>query len=145
MTPNQTVIDALECSGTALEQAERYYQSKEAEARETQTRIQPAVDACLKAGLVRKEDTTKLASTLSNPVTALEWLTKVANYVTTQADAQVTRMGQATEAPGKPGSSRSDATKRASVGPFAGRRTSRLRESDIRLYENLGLPVPSDD
>jgi hypothetical protein len=141
MTPNQTVIDALECSGVALEQAERYYQSKEAEAREAHARVQPAVEACLSAKLVLEQDTAKLASALSNPVTALEWLTKVARYVADNLNAQVQPMG-GSDAPvnlGKAGTA-----KRASTSPFAGRRSSRLRESDIQLFKNLGLPVPTE-
>jgi hypothetical protein len=143
MNPNPTLIDAIECAGAALEQSERYYQQKEAQDARARALIQPAVDACLKAGLVGEKETVKLAATLADPALALEWLTKVAEYVGQPA----ARIGEPTTGNGNgnghPG--KSAATKKASASPFAGRRSSRLGPADVRLFENLGLPVPNDE
>jgi hypothetical protein len=140
MNPTLSVIDAFECAGAALEQAERYHQQKEAAAARAHSQISKAVDACLRAGLLQAGDTTKLASTLADHESTLEWLTKVAEYVA-QPPA---RLGEPVAASSQP-AGRNGQAKQAAASPFAGRRSSRLRDSDRRLFENLGLPVPSDD
>lgn len=144
MNPNQTTIDAIECAGAALEQSERYYQQKEAQEARARALIPTAVSACQKAGLVDEKETTKLAATLADPALALEWLTKVAEYYA----APVDRMGGSTPAPtnGRAnGRQTVKSSSQASPSPFAGRRSSRLGPADIKLFENLGLPVPHDE
>lgn len=133
------VVDYIECVHQTLEQASRELAQKEAELALTKTasaRVQElipqAVEALIQNERIDPADKVKAAAKLADPVALLEILIKTADPNNTIRPRQ---LGAAVR--------QKDGQKEASdYSNHAGRRTSDLKESDRRWFENLGVSIP---
>ena len=102
--------------------------------------IPNVVDTMVKFERIGPAEREKLAKMLTNPVTALELLIKVAGHRNTD---EISRLGSpVTKTASVNGGSHDPAASLTS--PFVGARTPMLKQSSVSLFRGLGLPVPAE-
>lgn len=150
MSLDEQVIDTIHCAGTALEAAEHFHATKTAEAEKAAAEVSPAIEACIKSGLIETNEREDLRRVLQDHAQTLQFLAKVAEH----HGRSVPTLGQ----PVANGHAGNGTTWRKNAGhngmppvpgslnsPFVGVRTPALKDSDRALFEGLGLPLPQDD
>lgn len=132
----QSVIDYIGYSDAALTKAASVIEAQEAVKEKVASLIPAAVEACVENERVEAHQKEALAEALTDHAQAIELLTKLAAH---RNDAeQAPRLGTPV------------GTKSASYDPsnsltsgYVGARDGRLKASDIKLFEGLGLNPPT--
>jgi hypothetical protein len=131
----QNIIDYIGYSDAAMTKAAAVLKEKEEHAEKLAHLIPAAVKACVENERVEPHQKEALAKALENPVRAVELVIKLAAH---KNAAELSRLGTPV------------ATKTASYDPtnsltsgYVGARDGRLKASDIKLFQGLGLNPPT--
>lgn len=128
-TLQEKVLAYIECTGAALEKAEKEASSRATLEEKVADLIPGVVEKLLANGRIKPHQKEAAADLLRDPVKALEILAKTAEH---RNDEEIARLGSQVET-----------TKKASFNslntPYVGARTSEAKESDRVLFEKLGL------
>lgn len=131
----QKIIDYIGYSDAAMTKAAAVIKEQEAQAEKLAELIPEAVKACVENERVESHQKEALAKALSNPVQAMELVIKLAAH---RNAAEMSRLGTPV------------ATKSASYDPtnsltsgYVGARDGKLKASDIKLFQGLGLNPPT--
>jgi hypothetical protein len=135
MNPDQTLIDYIQHTQAAIEQAGRIQAADTARRNKTAAYLPETVDAVIASGLIAATEREKLASRLTDPVIVLQLLKQATARLRVANAAQL----ETTGAMGEPAKGRS-AIKAASATPqtyFGGTRSTNPRESDLAFERGL--------
>lgn len=147
MTIPEKVIEHIGVSHAALEKAAADQQALEATREKVAAMIPKAVDAAVSGERIEDtpEQRQKLAEILADPVQALEIFCKVAVHrnaaehtLGTPVDGQTKTAGASGNGNGQPGYD-------SLTNPNVGVRTTRVKQSDHRLFSRLGLNPPQQE
>lgn len=130
------ILQYIQCSGVALEKAEKQAAAHNELQKKVDEMIPNAVNALLSNGRLQSHQAKEAAVMLRDPVKALEILIKTAEH---RNDEELAKLGSQVAAQTKLASAKNSLNN-----PYVGARTSSLKESDIRLFEKLGLAVPTE-
>ena len=132
----QKMVDYIGYSDAAITKAAAVIAERDAQSEKLARLIPAAVQACVEHERVEPHQKEALAKALSNPVQAMELVIKLAAH---RNAAEMSRLGTPVAA-----------TKTAGYDPansltsgYVGARDGRLKASDIRLFQGLGLNVPT--
>lgn len=131
----QNIIDYIGYSDAAMTKAAAVLKEKDEHAEKLAHLIPEAVKACVENERIEPHQKEALAKALENPVRAVELVIKLAAH---KNAAELARLGTPV------------ATKAASYDPtnsltsgYVGARDGRLKASDIKLFQGLGLNPPT--
>ncbi len=123
----QKVVEYIGYSSAALEKAAQELSQVDAQRQKVAALIPKAVEACLAHERIEPSEKQALAAALTDPVKALELLTKLAGH---RNPAEQAALGAPT------------ATVKAAG--HTGRRAEPLRASDAKLFTDFGLTPPAE-
>lgn len=131
----QKIIDYIGYSDAAMSKAAAVMQEKDEQAEKLAALIPQAVAACVEHERIEPHQKEALAEALTDPVRAVELVTKLAGH---RNGAEAARLGTPV------------ATKTAGYDPeasltsgYVGARDGRIKASDVRLFTGLGLNPPT--
>jgi hypothetical protein len=131
----QNIVDYIGFSDAAMTKAAAVIKEREEQNEKLARLIPEAVKACLENERVEPHQKEALAAALANPVRAMELVIKLAAH---KNAAEMARLGTPV------------ATKTAGYDPsnsltsgYVGARDGKLKASDIKLFQGLGLNPPT--
>lgn len=131
----QKIVDYIGYSDAAMTKAAAVLAERDEQAEKLARLIPEAVKACVEHERVEAHQKEALAKALSNPVQAMELVIKLAAH---RNAAEMSRLGTPV------------AEKAASYDPansltsgYVGARDGKLRASDVKLFQGLGLNPPT--
>lgn len=131
----QKIVDYIGYSDAAMTKAAAVIKEREEQAEKLATLIPEAVKACVENERIESHQKEALAKALENPVRAVELVVKLASH---RNAAEMSRLGTPV------------AEKAASYDPsnsltsgYVGARDGKLKASDIKLFQGLGLNPPT--
>lgn len=126
---NAKMVEFIAAASAMGEKAQTVLQAKEASDKAVSERLQHAVDALAENGRIDLHEKTACADILKDHGKAIEFITKLAGHRLTE---EAGRLGNPT-----------GTEKVAAIGslqsPFAGVRSTQLKDSDLALINGLGL------
>jgi hypothetical protein len=131
----QNIVDYIGYSDAAMTKAAAVIKEKEEHAEKLARLIPEAVKACVENERIEPHQKEAFAKALENPVRAVELVIKLAAH---KNAAELSRLGTpvATKTAGY------DPTNSLTSG-YVGARDGRLKASDIKLFQGLGLNPPT--
>jgi hypothetical protein len=140
-TLTEKTIDALHCSGAALEQYEKFYQEKKASEDALNKVIPRTVKAVLAAGLIDQTEVKDFERVLKSPEKTAEFLGRVANHHA-EALSQVKAAEKDTvnTSMGKPIDKVNGKIKKASFN--TGGKTAEPSEAVLEYCRQAGVVIP---
>jgi hypothetical protein len=132
----QKVIDYIGYSDAALTKAAAVLKDRETQTEKLASLIPAAVKACVENERIDSHQKEALAKALSNPVEAMELVIKLASH---RNAAELSRLGTPVSAVKTAGYDPSTSL----TSGYVGARDSRLKASDIKLFQGLGLNPPT--
>jgi hypothetical protein len=131
----QKIVDYIGYSDAAMTKAAAVIKEREEQAEKLAHLIPEAVKACVENERIEPHQKEALAKALENPVRAVELVVKLASH---RNAAEMSRLGTPV------------AEKAASYDPsnsltsgYVGARDGKLKASDIKLFQGLGLNPPT--
>lgn len=140
MTLPERVVEYVACTGAALDKAAAAMDIQKRQQQKIAELIPKAVDALVSGERIEESQREKAAEALRDPVRTLELLIKVAVH----RNVSEQRLGQPVDQR-QPYKAASHDPSRSLHGPFAGRRTTQVKQSDVNLFTRLGLDLPSNE
>lgn len=139
MTLPERIVDYIGFSDAAMEQAATFQKGVAEKQAAAKALIPEVVEVLVQHERIKDNERDKAAAALADPVQALEILKKVAGHRNRQ---EMGTLGQGVDGQTKTASANNtfDSLNSAHVGA----RTPRVKQSDARFYQGLGLPVPTE-
>lgn len=138
LTLPEKVLEHVKVSSIALEKAAAAEEARQTKQAEVDAIIPGVCDTLVEHERIRPEQRDKLAEALKDPAEVLNILIKVANH---KNSAEQGKLGAGVDPNGT--------TKTAGArgynsltDPFVGQRTTRVKESDAKLFAGLGVAPP---
>ena len=131
----QKIVDYIGYSDAAMTKAAAVLKEKEEHAEKLASLIPEAVKACVENERIEPHQKEALADALANPVRAMELVIKLAAH---RNAAEMSRLGT----PVSTKSAGYDPSNSLTSG-YVGARDGKLRASDIKLFQGLGLNPPT--
>ena len=125
----QKVIDHVGYASAALDKAEQVVEEKRANDEKCTELIPDAVEALASKGLIEVNEKEAAAEALQDHAKAIEILTKTAER---HEESAVGALGKPTQ---------KAAAYNSLASPYVGGRTTEIKESDLRLFEGMGIPL----
>ena len=132
----QKIVDYIGYSDAAMTKAAAVIKEREEQAEKLANLIPEAIKACIENERVEPHQKEALASALANPVRAMELVIKLAAH---RNAAEMSRLGTPV---GTTKSAGYDPSNSLTSG-YVGARDGRLKASDIKLFQGLGLNPPT--
>jgi len=132
----QKVIDYIGYSDAALTKAAAVIKERDEQAEKLASLIPEAVKVCVENERIEPHQKEALANALSNPVRAMELVIKLAAH---RNAAEMSRLGTPVAAVKTAGYDPSNSL----TSGYVGARDGRLKASDIKLFQGLGLNPPT--
>jgi hypothetical protein len=133
----QQIVDYIGYSDAAMTKAAAVLNEKEEHSEKLANLIPEAVKACVENERIEPHQKEALAKALENPVRAVELVIKLAAHKNAAEMSRLgTPVGSSTKTAGY------DPTNSLTSG-YVGARDGRLKASDIKLFQGLGLNPPT--
>lgn len=139
-TIEQKTVRAFEIAGLALDKANQAHAEKKALDVSISQRLPAVINAMATRGMIEENEKEAAAQALSNPLVALDWLQKAAEFK--DETEQQPGLGQPVDQAGnsvKNGSHQKRAAMGSEGSPYVGPRTSGKKPSDLAFERGLGL------
>lgn len=134
VTLQEKVLNYIQCSGAALEQAEKQASEKKSQEKQVDDLIPGVVESLLRNGRIEPHQKDAAVKLLRNPIKALEILGKTAEH---RNDEETARLGS----PVAPKTTKSASARGGVNSPYVGAKTTDIKDSDRILFERLGLTM----
>jgi hypothetical protein len=132
----QKMVDYIGYSDAAMTKAAAVIKEKDAQAEKLASLVPAAVKACVEHERIEPHQKEALAKALHDPVQAVELIIKLAGH---RNAAEMSRLGTPVAATKTAGYDPSNSL----TSGYVGARDGRLKASDIKLFQGLGLNVPT--
>jgi hypothetical protein len=133
LTLPQQVVDLIHCNKAALEKAAQAANKQAAVDAAVAALIPTAVETCIKHERIDPAVAEKMAASLKDHAQCVELIIKLAKH----RNASEITMGSAVASPATTKTANDNSN-------YMGRRGGGMKESDRKLFQGLGLPVPTE-
>jgi len=140
MTLPEKVIQHVSATSAALEKAASLERATTEKQAQVESLIPKVCDVMIEHERIAPGEREKLAERLRDPVAVLELLTKVADH---RNHDELARLGSGVNPTEKQASAGSDSYD-SITDPNVGARTTRVKQSSLRLFSGLGLTPPAE-
>ena len=132
-----SIVDYIGYSDAAMTKAAAVIQERDAQAEKLAALIPHAVKACVEHERIEAHEKVALEKALQDPVRTMELVIKLAGHRNAAELARLgTPVGTSTKTAGY------DPTNSVNSG-YVGARTTQLKQSDLKLFQGLGLNPPT--